>query len=188
MEQYRNLIEWSARTLVDPGDAVRAHSRRMQQAAAELRFESAAKIRAYVNQLSQLGKGPYRHARLLKDFQFVSFQHGPREGAAKVFLIGPGEIREPMCLCGEPARPAETLRAILEACADRATTALDQTGTERIGIVAHHLFSPRQSQGVFLPLDQIDEWAIARAWRDLRKQSPQEPTEAEGVLKELQTL
>jgi len=188
MEQYRNLIEWSARTLVDPGDAVRAHSRRMQQAAAELRFESAAKIRAYVNQLSQLGKGPYRHARLLKDFQFVSFQHGPREGAAKVFLIGPGEIREPMCLCGEPARPAETLRAILEACADRATTALDQTGTERIGIVAHHLFSPRQSQGVFLPLDQIDERAIARAWRDLRKQSPQDPTEAEGVLKELQTL
>lgn len=188
MQQYRALIEWSAKTLVDPNDAVREHSLRMRQAAGELRFESAAKIMAHVDQLSRLGKGPFRHARLLKDFMYVSFQHGPGQDSAKVFLIGPGTIREILCLCGEPQRPAETLRAILDACADPTTPAVDQTGAERSGIVAHHLFSSRQSHGVFLNLDELDERAIVRAWRDLRKQSPQEQTDAEGVLKELQTL
>ena len=188
MELYRGLIEWSAKTLIDPGDAVREHNQRMRQAAGELRFESAAKIKAHVDQLSQLGKGPFRHARLLKDFHFVSFQHGPGQDAVKVFLIDPGEIREIICLCDEPQRPSETLRAVFEAFADTPPAPVDQTGAERIGIVAHHLFSSRQSHGIFLHLDELDERAIVRAWRDLRKQSPMEQTEAEGVLKELQTL
>lgn len=186
--QYRHMVEWSARTLVDPADAVRAHARRMQQAAAELRFESAAKIKSHVDQLSQLGKGPFRHARWLKDFQFVSFQHGPREGTVKVFLIVPGQILEVLCLGDEPLRTSETLGAILTAVAELPVGAVDETGAERIGIVAHHLFSPRASHGVFLRLDELDEKSIFRAWRDLRKQAPQEQTEAEGVLKELQSL
>jgi excinuclease UvrABC nuclease subunit len=226
MEQYRHVIEWSARTLVDPGDSVRMHTRRMQQAAAELRFETAGKIKAYVEQLSQLGKGPYRHARWLKDFQFVSFQHGPRDNVAKVFLVTPGQIREVACMIDEPRWPAELLGAILHAadsfpspCKSIQFEAASPGGkpspppspgvpgegaepgpaallglhlgpaeAERIGIVAHHLFTAKGGHGIFIRLDELDEKKIVKAYRDLRKRPALEQGEAEGVLKELQSL
>lgn len=206
MEQYRSVIEWSARTLVDPADSVRTHAARMQQAAAELRFELAAKIKAYVEQLSQLGKGAFRHARLMKDFQFVSFQHGPRVGIVKVFLITPGQIMLVACMIGDPTSPSELIGAILAAAerridangfskgasgvpaGSRENPAIDDVGAERVGIVAHHLFSAKAAHGVFVRLDELDEKTITRAYRELRKRPAEEPTDAEGVLKELQSL
>ena len=188
MEQYRHLIGWSARTLVDPADAIRQQRARMQQAAAELRFESAGKIKSYIDQLSQIGKGAFRHARWLEDFQFVSFQHGPKAGTAKVFLISPGRIQQVACVTDETARPGETLHAVLTAATDATTTVTDTAGAERIGVVAHHLFSAKHSHGVFLRLEDTDDRTIARAYRDLQKQTPQEETEGEGVVKELQAL
>ena len=174
--------------MVDPADAIRTHKARMQQAAAELRFESAGKIKGYVEQLSQLGKGAYRHARWLKDFQFLSFQHGPKHGTAKVFLITPGGIELVACLPGEPHRAGETLHAVLNAAAHVPAGKVDAIGAERIGIVTHHLFSAKHSHGVFLRLEETDERAVAKAYRDLQKQSVQEETEGEGVVKELHAL
>ena len=189
MEQYRRLIEWSAQTLVDPADAVRTHTRRMQQAAAELRFETAAKIKGYVEQLAQLGKGPLRHARLLKDLQFVAFEHGPWEGTVKVFLVTPGRIQPIACMTEDPSRPAELVRAVLTAAAEPLSLAMDSVATERIGIAAHHLFAPQKAgHGVFVRLDELDEPAILKAYRELRKRPLEEQSEAEGVLKELQAL
>jgi len=187
MEQYRGMVEWSARSVVDPAPLVRDHTRRMQQAAAELRFETAGKIKALVDRLSQLGKGPYRHVALLKDFRFLSLQHGPREGAARVFVITPGAIDEIGGLISEPASPAELLRLALESAAGKCAERLDQPQTERVGIVTHHLFSGKH-RGVFLRLDTADEKAVVRGFRELQKQAPQEQTEGEGVLKELQSL
>ena len=59
MDQYRVLVELSLKVLLDPADYVREQERRMGQAAAELRFEIAARIKTYVEQLSQLGRGPF---------------------------------------------------------------------------------------------------------------------------------
>ena len=60
---------------------------------------------------------------------------------------------------------------------------------ERIGVVAYHLFQPKATQGVFLPMDSIDEKAIIKAFKDVQKQKKDEtPEEAEGVVKELQML
>ena len=201
MEQYRHVIEWSARTLVDPADAVRMHTRRMQQAAAELHFETAGKIKTYVELLSQLGKGPYRHARWLTDFQFVSFQHGPRAGVAKVFLVTPGRIEELACIIDEPRWPAELLGAVLSAAdpAARSSGAAAAegapeivpgglAGAERIGIVAHHLFAARKAHGVFVRLDELDEKKIVNAYRELAKRPAEQESELEGVIKELQSL
>jgi excinuclease UvrABC nuclease subunit len=187
MPQYRGLVEWSARTLVDPAPAVRDHTKRMQQAAAELRFEVAGKIKALVDQLGKLGKGPNRHVALLRNFQYLSLQHGPSEGTAKVFLITPGQIEEITGLISEPANPADLLRLAFERAAGRQAERLEQTGTERVGIVSHHLFSGKH-RGVFLRLGTIDEKAVAKAYRELQKQAPQDQTEGEGVLKELQAL
>src|SRR4051812_222786 len=63
MPQYRRLVQWSAETLVDPDPFRQEQTRRMQQAAAELRFESAAKVKAFIDSLAPLGKGPLRHVR-----------------------------------------------------------------------------------------------------------------------------
>jgi excinuclease UvrABC nuclease subunit len=187
MDQYRGVVEWSARSLVEPAPLVREHTKRMQQAAAELRFELAAKIKALVDQLGRLGKGQYRHVAMLRDFQFLSLQHGPRERTARVFLVTPGTIEEIAGVISEPAKSADLLRLALERAAGRQADKLDQTGAERVGIVSHHLFSGK-NRGVFIRLAAADEKAVTKGYRELQKQAPQEETEGEGVMKELQAL
>jgi excinuclease UvrABC nuclease subunit len=188
MEQYRRLVDWSARSIVDPADLIRDQQQRMKSAATELRFETAAKIKVFIDSLGQLGKGAFRHVRRLSDFKFLSFQRGPREGTAKVFLITPGEVEEIACLPHEPARPADVMRLALTLAADRSPSAVDAIGAERIGVVAHHLFLAKATHGVFIPLDTVDEKAVQRAYRDLLKQKVPEQLEAEGVVKELQAM
>jgi excinuclease UvrABC nuclease subunit len=192
MEQYRGLVQWSADTLVDPEPFVRDQSRRMQAAAGDFHFEIAGKIKAFLESINRLGKGPFRHVRLLKDFTFLSLQHGPREGTAKVFLVTPGRIELIVSLIAEPARPADLLRHMLDLAAQRSRATIDSVGAERIGIVAHLLFSPKKvigGPGVFLPIASLEERAFLKAYRDLKKQQPvEQEAESEGVTKELQAL
>jgi hypothetical protein len=187
IEQYRRLIEWSAKVLSDPAEYLREQTRRMQQAAGELRFETAAKIKSYINELSVLGKGPYRHVACLVDFQFLCLQRGPREGQMKVFLIAPGRIRQIVCVIDEQFKPSDVMRLALTLAAEPAGQ-MDQPGVERIGIVAHHLFSAKATHGVFLPLGKLDEKSIFKAYRDLQKQTVEAESDEEGILKELQAL
>jgi excinuclease UvrABC nuclease subunit len=185
---YRELIAYSTRVLSDPRDYEREQTARMKQAAAELKFEEAEKIKAYVEQISALGKGPFRHVRPLEQFQYVALQRGPRAGTAKIFLVTPGQIDELLGLVREPEWPADVLRHVLGAAHAKQDAAIDQEGAERIGVVAHHLFQPKARQGIFLPLATIDEKVIAKAFRDLMNQKPQEESAGEGVTKELQAL
>jgi hypothetical protein len=187
IEQYRRMIEWSAKVLADPAEYIREQTKRMQSAAAELRFEIAKKIKAYIDELSQLGKGPYRHVARLADFQFLCFQRGPREGSMKVILLTPGRIEQILCVIDELFKPSDVMRMALTIAADPAGP-LDTAGVERIGIVAHHLFSAKATHGVFLPLARVDEKSIVKAYRDLQKQAVVEESDEEGIIKELQAL
>jgi excinuclease UvrABC nuclease subunit len=188
MDQYRIVMDWSARVLADPGEFLRDQEQRMRDAAADLRFETAGKIKTFADQVAQLGKGPWRHLRRLRDFAFVSLQPGPTPRRAKVFLIVGGRIEEIADLIGEPRHPADLLRTILAAAEYRPARPPDALATERIGIVTHHLFSSRQTQGVFIPLADLAESSFSKAWRDLSKQKQPEETEGEGVQKELQAM
>ena len=96
----------------------------------------AAKIQAFIKQLSQIGKGAFKHARPLEDLAYVTVQPGPKTGSAKVFLILRGIIEEIADFTAEPARPSELLRTIFTAAEDHADRPLDEPGIERIGIVA----------------------------------------------------
>jgi excinuclease UvrABC nuclease subunit len=187
MGQYRRMIEWSAKVATDPAEYIREQTRRMQQAAGEMRFEIAGKVKAYIEELSQLGKGPYRHVGRLADFQYLCLQQGPRSGSMKVFLITPGQIEQILCVIDETFKPSEVMRLALTAAVETSAS-LDQPGVERMGIVAHHLFSAKNAHGVFLPLAKVDEKSIARGYRDLQKQGVPEETESEGIVKELQAL
>lgn len=185
MDNYRRMIQWSLETLIDPAEMLRTQQKRMSQAAGELRFETAGKIKAFVDQLSQLGKGSYRHLHRLEEFQYLAFQRGPRKGQAKVFLILASEVIEITGLISEPARPGEILRMAIERA--QSSVGAESPAMDQIGVVAHHLFSPKATQGVFIHLAAVDERAILQAYKDLQKQKPAPVVEGEGVLKELQS-
>ena len=188
MEQYRNLVDWSAQIIVAPEAFIAEHTRRMQLAAAQLDFERALKIKQYVAQVSQFGKGAFRFARRLEDFRYLALQNGPRSRTAKVFFITPGAVDEFAGLIADPTRPADLLREIL---ARNAATEpdLSEPGIERIGVVADHLFRAKKISGVFLPIDQLDERSLSKAYRELQKQKmPEETADEEGVVKELQQI
>jgi excinuclease UvrABC nuclease subunit len=192
LEQYRELVRWSAGVVVAPGEFVAEHTRRMEAAAAELNFEAAGKIKQYIAQLSQFGKGPLRHARRLEDFRYLSFQQGPRAGTAKLFLISPGVVEEIAGLIGDPTRASDLLRHILAHDADGPAD-LSEHGVERIGVVCDHLFRARKVSGVYLPIDDLTDRSFAKACRDLQKQRTPEPATDdgdgdEGVVKELQQI
>lgn len=187
MEQYRRLVGMSVAALVEPRELLREQDTRMRQAAGELRFETAAKIKQLIDQIAQLGKGPFRHVGTLNDVVFLSLQHGPRAATAKAFLIMPGRIEEIAGIIHDLSQPAALLRLVLERAEEHVGQAVDQAGAERIGVVAHHLFAAR-GRGVFLRLATIDEKSIARGYRELLKQAAPQETEGEGVMKELQAL
>ncbi len=160
----------------------------MQNAAAGLQFEEAGKIKNRLDQLSPLGKGAFRHAGQLQEFVFVALQRGPRDQTAKVFLITPGRIEELAGLVQEPLRASELLEHALFAAARGRDAPLDTAGVERIGLVSHHLFLPKQSQGVFIKLEELDAKSLLKGWRQLQNQKAPEESDGEGVVKELQAL
>jgi excinuclease UvrABC nuclease subunit len=187
LPQYRRLIQWSLDTLINPQPSFQEQQPRLQDAAASMQFESAAKIKAYAAQLEQLGKGALRHVRPLSDFRYVSLQRGPREQSAKLLAITPGRIELLAGLIAGPDKSPELLDLIQRHNA-AASDVVDSVGAERIGIVSHHLFAPKQASGVFLCTQDLTASALAKAWKDLQKQKNQDDSDDEGLLKELQAM
>jgi hypothetical protein len=113
LPQYRRLVEWSEGVLADPREYLREQQSRMRAAAGELAFESAERIRKYIDELSALGTGGLAQLRRLSDFRFVVLQRGPVEGSAKVFVVGPGVIAHVASIPGNlpPAKPRPRGRA-----------------------------------------------------------------------------
>jgi len=187
MEQYRELIKWSAATVVSPEGFVAEHTARMNAAASELNFEAAARIKQFVEQIGQFGHGAFRFAKRLEDFQFLSLQHGPRRGTAKIFLVMQGMIEQVGCVIDELRVPSDFLRHILSRAA-RTRTEMTEQAVERMGIVTDHLFRARRSSGVFLPICDLEERSFSKAYKELQKQNTPDDSEEEGVIKELQQL
>jgi excinuclease UvrABC nuclease subunit len=189
MDHYRYLIQWSAEAIVSPRKLIEDNTRRMQQAAVDLKFETAAKIKSYIESLSKLGKASLRYVRLLRDFKFISIQRGPRDNTAKIFLITPGEIREIADFIDSPNNVSDLLRLVLSIASEKEINSFDEIGAERMAVASQHLFEPKATRGAFLPLDSIDENQLIKAFRDVQKQKKEETfEETEGVVKELQML
>lgn len=186
------MIELSISVLLDPSDAIRQHEGRMRQAAVELRFELAGRIKQYMEELGVFAKGPFRHVRRLEDFRFVVLQAGPREGTAKVFLVTATKVSEVAGIINEPVSSGALLRMILDAAeaSPKMDGGISDEVMDQIAVVTSHLFATRNSSGVFLPLSEVEDRVILKGYRDLQKQRRQGGDEGEdsdeGVMKELQ--
>jgi excinuclease UvrABC nuclease subunit len=180
---YLNLIDLSIAALTDPPDYIRWQQLRMQQAATELKFEAALKIRQYLESLSALGKGSYRHLRRLRDFRFLSVQRGPSAKVAKICLITPTRIEPIGCLLEEPAAATGLIRDALSRAEELVALPIDAHREERVAIVSRHLFAAKAA-GVFIPLDRLDERALLAAYKETRKQKVVDETEDEGIVRE----
>src|SRR4051812_39307167 len=188
MEHYRSGVENSSRVLVRPAEFIAEQDARMQKLAGELQFEAAGKVKAKLEQVKQFGKAAFRYAQPIEEFRFVSLQHGPKEGTAKVFLITPSAIEEMCGLIDEPGGISDVLREILQRAEALRSEELSEASIERIGMVAHHLFSAKHPKGVFIRMHELEEKAVAKAWRELARQKAPQEAEGEGVLKELQAM
>ncbi len=186
LDQYRRLIEWSLRAITDPADLSREHTARMQSAAKELRFETAGKIKQYVDDLGAMGRGPFRFVNRLEEFAFVSLQHGPTKGSAAVYLILPGLIEPIATAFNESGVSAELHVTILRRAEHAPPAPIDRTGQERIAVLAAHLFATKNTRGAFLRLSDVSPKSLLQAYRDLQKQThPENEPDEEGILKEL---
>jgi len=195
MAQYRDMVRLGAAVAVAPRRFLDEEKRRMSRAAAALDFELAGRIKQRIDRVSQFGKGAFRHVRDLADFRYVSLQHGPRSGTAKIFLIGPGVVDEVAGLIAADVRHTEDLLRMILARARQMPADLSEQGVERVGVFSEHLFRARRVSGVYLPLADLEDRSFAKACRDLQKQkSPGDQPQSddgegdEGVVKELQQI
>jgi excinuclease UvrABC nuclease subunit len=188
MDEYRRSVQTSLQVLVRPREFIAEQDARMQKLAGELQFEQAGKVKAKLEQVKQFGKSAFRYAQRIEDFRFVSLQRGPVEGRAKVFVITPAAIEEVAGLIDVPRDVSELLRAILQRAETLRDLEMTEAAIERIGLAAHHLFSGKQPKGIFIRMDELEEKALEKGWRELAKQKAPLEAEGEGVLKELQAM
>jgi excinuclease UvrABC nuclease subunit len=186
--EYRVIVARSASVIVAPTEFIADQTRLMQETAAGLAFEAAKKIKARIDQAKQFQHGPFRHARTLDDFAFLALQRGPSKATAKLFLIVRGIVEQATCLIAEPVHASDLLRDLFRRAKELADCEMTPADAERVALVSNHLFSPKQSQGIVLRLDAIDDKSLAKAYRDLRKQNDPEEAEGEGIVKELQAM
>ena len=173
MQQYRTLIDWSLRTLADPVHEIDQQNDRMRDAAGEMRFELAGKIKAFIEQIKALTGGDYRFVRPAGRFAFVSVQQGPAKGKVKLSHVGLGGVTERLGLLAEPTDWPDLPPAPMAL----------KTDPERLGLIVAQLMSPKTG-GVFLPEPQWTRPALVAAYKAVAKQVVERPAEDEGVVKE----
>lgn len=125
---------------------------RMRAAAARLRFEEAAGLKARLERLAELDSPAYRHVGPAEDFRLVLFQRSGSRRRIKVFLVDRGSILAagpidyPLAR-GQVQRRLERMARFVAGGADRPSAPADRW---RIGLVAKTLFSSERQKGLIL--------------------------------------
>lgn len=187
MEVYREAVREAVGGMVRPEAVVTRWERRMGESAAALRFEEAGRIKARVEQMRELGKGSFKYVRGIDEFRYVVLQRGGKEGVAKVFLVGGGEIEEVAAMTGTGTGVGELARTLIARSATTGRPSCEAEG-ERVAMVAHQLYSTKRGRGVFLWVGEVEERALVRGYREAMKQKAEAESEEEGAVKELEGM
>lgn len=175
LEQYRQLVQLSLDVLIDPVAEIDAQTCRMTQAARDLQFESASRIKQFITALESLRKKDWKHLRPLEDLQFLAVCPGEKKSSVKHFLLSPA-IFATLNPAALPTIPP----------LDRST--LDDIAALRLMIWLPHMLSPKDC--VLIPHDQITAIAITEAERTVLKQKidPETVDEEEHAVRETPTM
>lgn len=185
MQQYRCLIDWSLQTLIDPNEEVEDQTQRMRDAAGELRFELAGKIKQFIDALQSLRGGEYRFVKPIEQFNYVTLQPGPIKGTTRLLHCTPAGAAERLGFIAEPAPEAADWALAMFEPGDRSSI-----DAERLSIIAHHLLGSRSgSNGVFLSAQDVAAQGLSKAHRQASKQTTETTTDDdEGVVRETITV
>lgn len=187
MADYRANVARSAAAVVAPGGEIVRRHQEMRSAAESLQFERAARIKNRIDQLGQLGRGPFAHVRAIEDLRYLAVTRGPRAGSAKLLTITPGRIELVACLSDEPRAGSDLLRKLIDELSAEAGE-LETTGAERVGLVASHLFGRRVASASFIHVDELEDKSLLAGWKRVQKTRPEHHSDEEGVMKELQQI
>lgn len=179
MQQYRALITWSLQTLIDPSDEIDEQTQRMRDAASELRFELAGKIKQFIEALQSLRSGDYRFVRPIEEFDYATLQPGPTKGTTRLLRCTPAGTEECLGLIAEPTRQAID---VWRAASPAREAAIDP---ERLSVIAHHLMGSRTGgNGVFLAPHELTVPSLTKAHRLVSKQATDATDDDEGIVRE----
>jgi hypothetical protein len=185
--QYRQLVQWSVRTLEEPAEFLREQERRCRPPPPSCgsrrrgRSSSSSPSSSSSARARSGTSGRWRSSRSYPPARPPgrAGEGVPRDAGRDRGDHGLNGRRPSWCRGRCCARRSSGRRS-----ASGSPTRRAPSGS---GIAAHHLFSAKGG-GAFLRLETVDEKAIAKAVRELQKQPEPAEAEGEGVLKELQSL
>lgn len=176
---YRQMVRRALHTLAEPGPELDAATARMRDAAAALAFETAGRIKQYVDELRQLGSEPWRKVRPLSDFDYLVITPvGRRENApCKLFRVAPGHIAELCGVMNPPGDPAELLELIRRHAANTAAAPdpLDAARFEQLALAAQHLLRDDRRDALWLPVSQLTTDRLRAAFQTLQNWARHRP-------------
>ena len=146
MESYRAVVDSSVNALIDPAARVAEQRSRMEQAAAEMRYETAAAIKGDMEKWKQLGKGAFAFARPIEKLAFVTVQPAVPPALRSIYLVRPGSVRRVACLLAEPANVddlMEVIGVLMQEKEEPADPAI-------LSLLARHLFAGKRAEGVWI--------------------------------------
>lgn len=185
LEAYRTQIHWALDALSNPSLFIHQQTARMTSAATELHFEQAARIKQFIDSLSQLIGGKYRLIRPMHQFHYLGLQRGPRPGTAKAFLIGPGTIEPLSCLLTTESTDAHELLDTVRRTLKNPLPNFEPIDTDRLALTASHILRRTAKSGIFLPIGHLDSTEIRSAlgslWPKAKKRNPRPMNDRENI-------
>jgi hypothetical protein len=155
-------------------------TQRMKQAAAALKFEEAARIKAQLDAAALFDSPAAAMLRPLSDFDYLSFQPGPRKNLIRPFRIQPGIITQ------WPDLPVKHLvghlSALITALADRppVQTSGGVVHHDLLALASWHLLGGPREQGLFIHRSDWSEAVIGPRIDDWLKRAPAAAAEDVG--------
>ncbi len=150
-DDYRRTVENAVRFAGGDRRPLRDElRRRMQAAAATLRFEVAASLKARLDRLGEFDQSDYAHVRRGREFQYLAIEPGGTRQEARVFLVDRGTVDGPHALAyPPPPGPTDALLQRMGALGgeDRPVGPPERM---RIGLLSQYLVSSTRRSGVLL--------------------------------------
>lgn len=162
---YKRVVEEAfafAKSPTDPELLDGIHNQ-MKQAAGQLEFERAGRLKARLERIGRLDNEKYRHVKPVKQFNWLMIQRGPARRRLCTFFVQGGAISQGPTIKYPPS--AKSLDEILSAGRKYVPQSIaDPTLLRfRIGLVGHYLFTPPRRGGIIIRWnDQLDATEVLR--------------------------